>query len=659
MKLLYSCFLFLSWGLSLSAQLSLQKAFLSPDGETGQIGCVGVLGSHEVIVAEQVFDASGKSGLAISLHDAFLKPIWRKKYFEEEGIFPVQLEIIKDTVYICGVILEASKRQVFLLKTDHSGTLLSYKIIESADGLYPYSLEAHPDGGLVFFGYNTTRTETAEETSGRSVIRFSGEGEVIWSKKLDWRVNWGYAKVLHNGGILCGGSANILCLDKNGKQLWAKNFPDYRYFLPAVESNGKIFLCSYDYSAEYAKMLILHPDGSVSGTSESFKIKDPKATGLWQKKYPMVVGTAFRKDGADINITVLDTDGTVRRQLLADNYFGYASPDKLHDACSYAADTDPSGGLVVLGLAFRQGYTLLKAGAEAPPPCWSVQKDALPRTVSGAAAINIRETSFSLSLPDRMATVASAAPYRDSLICYDCPPLPDIFPSDTILCGGDTLYLDLSLFHAEGVLWENGSRSPIRKIHAPGRYSITVYGACDTVQDTLSVYVMPLPEISFSWSPEDPLPGESTLFQGSFHPETKQEWWQSGTPAGTGPAAVIIFPYNGEYPVSYRITDSLGCIYEANKQVKVALVDFYLPEAFSPDGNGLNDKWQPEGSGIGSYRLEVFDRWGEKVFSGTDLPWNGYYKEKALPQDLYFFRVRILDLRGELHHINGRILLIR
>lgn len=71
-------------------------------------------------------------------------------------------------------------------------------------------------------------------------------------------------------------------------------------------------------------------------------------------------------------------------------------------------------------------------------------------------------------------------------------------------------------------------------------------------------------------------------------------------------------------------------------------VSVYLPNAFTPDGDGLNDTFGAVGEGISEYHLVVFNRWGEVVFESTDInvKWDGYLATEKAPAGAYSYVVK-------------------
>ena len=69
----------------------------------------------------------------------------------------------------------------------------------------------------------------------------------------------------------------------------------------------------------------------------------------------------------------------------------------------------------------------------------------------------------------------------------------------------------------------------------------------------------------------------------------------------------------------------------------------YIPNAFTPNNDKINDTWGPEGIGISDkdYSLLVFDRWGEKIFEGKALNdrWDGTYNDVMVKNDVYVYKL--------------------
>lgn len=89
---------------------------------------------------------------------------------------------------------------------------------------------------------------------------------------------------------------------------------------------------------------------------------------------------------------------------------------------------------------------------------------------------------------------------------------------------------------------------------------------------------------------------------------------------------------------------------------------FYIPNAFTPNNDILNDYFKPFANCIKDYTFMIFDRWGEKLFETTNLEqgWNGYYKGAVCRQDVYVYKISFIDeTKGNYHEYVGKFLLVK
>ena len=68
----------------------------------------------------------------------------------------------------------------------------------------------------------------------------------------------------------------------------------------------------------------------------------------------------------------------------------------------------------------------------------------------------------------------------------------------------------------------------------------------------------------------------------------------------------------------------------------------YSPNAFSPDGDGINDVFKISGQGILDFKIEIYNRWGQMVYQSIDLSngWDGTFKGKKLPTGTYVYKIK-------------------
>jgi gliding motility-associated-like protein len=112
-----------------------------------------------------------------------------------------------------------------------------------------------------------------------------------------------------------------------------------------------------------------------------------------------------------------------------------------------------------------------------------------------------------------------------------------------------------------------------------------------------------------------------------------------------------------------------GCV--SKDEVTVFVVcnngNIFVPNTFSPNGDGNNDVFYPRGTGLYNIRsMRVFNRWGEAVFEATNFQandaskgWNGNYKGSPAPNDVYVYLVEVLCENNAILTYSGNIAVIR
>jgi gliding motility-associated-like protein len=259
-------------------------------------------------------------------------------------------------------------------------------------------------------------------------------------------------------------------------------------------------------------------------------------------------------------------------------------------------------------------------------------------------------------------------------------PLIDI-GGDSIICAG------LSLLHSgiflqpdtSIVTWSwnfpNGNTSalqnpPAQTYTTAGTFAITTIatnstGCRDTT--TQAVYVNPLPVVT--------MPGQLTVQAGfpvtipaTYSPNTASWIWSpsAGLSCSNCPTPDTDPKFNTLYQVYF--TDDNGCINTASIQVTVICknANLFIPNTFSPNGDGNNEIFYPRGKGLERVKtLRIFNRWGEVVFEKRDFPvndaasgWDGSFKGKKPQADVYVYQAEVFCNNGEIIRLNGNIALI-
>lgn len=126
--------------------------------------------------------------------------------------------------------------------------------------------------------------------------------------------------------------------------------------------------------------------------------------------------------------------------------------------------------------------------------------------------------------------------------------------------------------------------------------------------------------------------------------------------------------FSNENPQSYTVvqvvTNSYGCKDTIIKTIEVKPgFTFYIPNAFSPNGDGMNDVFKGTGIGIKEFSLMIYDRWGNQVFTSNNLEtgWDGTFKNpnEQVQEDVYVWKVILRDETNKHHDYAGTVSLIK
>ena len=203
---------------------------------------------------------------------------------------------------------------------------------------------------------------------------------------------------------------------------------------------------------------------------------------------------------------------------------------------------------------------------------------------------------------------------------------------DLELCPNDSIRLIPGIPGAN-YLWQDGSTMDALEITLPGTYKVTITTACNELKDSIKIdYLLPimtdLGRDTFL-CPEDPfLLNASTAVTASYQ-------WDNNEKENK---RLVFGP--GNYSVT--VTSICETISETIFIEECEICNAYLPNVFSPNLDGVNDRFYPQSPCvITDYMMNVFDRWGNQIFSTTNPDqhngWDGRIKGKAANQGTYIW----------------------
>lgn len=173
------------------------------------------------------------------------------------------------------------------------------------------------------------------------------------------------------------------------------------------------------------------------------------------------------------------------------------------------------------------------------------------------------------------------------------------------------------------------------------------------------------PPLALTAQPDTIWPGETVQLIATFDADYRYQWsptkWLTDS---TGYLTTAQPLESITYGVT--VTDAAGCIAVAQAPVFVRAFNcelpyIFVPSAFTPDGNGTNDRLYVRANALERFHFMVYNRWGQRVFESRDLAegWDGTFQGQRLPPDVYGYYLVADCINGEQQVLKGNVTLIR
>lgn len=234
---------------------------------------------------------------------------------------------------------------------------------------------------------------------------------------------------------------------------------------------------------------------------------------------------------------------------------------------------------------------------------------------------------------------------------------------NTNICSNQSVTLNV-LGTYTSYLWSNGATTPTISVNQSGIYNVTATDAngCTGISNAVTVSSITVPDIHVY--PDTTINfGDSVMLYTDIDLTGTSIDSYIWTPNPLLSCDTCLNPYATPPADSYfgLSVHTLGCLISDSAFIRVLYKDnFYIPNAFTPNGDGNNDEFYIQTqNGVKVILFQVFDRIGEKVHEGN-YPWNGYYKGKPCQPGVYVYIFRLGfydDDRGILR--KGSVTLIR
>lgn len=223
-------------------------------------------------------------------------------------------------------------------------------------------------------------------------------------------------------------------------------------------------------------------------------------------------------------------------------------------------------------------------------------------------------------------------------------------------------------------------QNPVHSYTASGTYTVSLQVTTDAgctnnnAAAPLTVTMHPIPNAAFTTNATTyNIPFETTVFSNQSTPAGQISYnWNFGD--GTSSSLqnpTHLYSGLGTFNIQLVVTNQFGCKDTAFAKIET-VTDIQVPTAFTPNENGpsggiyditslTNDIFFPYSSGVKTYTMSIFNRWGELIFETSDFKqgWDGYYRGKLSPEGVYVWKINLVWENGKSFNKVGDVTLLR
>lgn len=159
---------------------------------------------------------------------------------------------------------------------------------------------------------------------------------------------------------------------------------------------------------------------------------------------------------------------------------------------------------------------------------------------------------------------------------------------------------------------------------------------------------------------------QSTHLHASFVPYATYQWYPTYTLDDGNSPDPLATPVDSVAIYDVDVTSRLGCVWHGSVVINCTEVvcgppNIFIPNAFSPNGDGVNDLLRFRGKQVVSFHMAIFSRWGEKVFETNDINafWDGRYNGNPCIPGVYTYYCKVKCEAGFENLLKGDITLVR
>lgn len=523
--------------------------------------------------------------------------------------------------------------------------------------IYDFELEHQylsPDGSVYLLGKSSEPISPLNNTSNAKLIKLDSDLNVIWSRvffaeEFDYKSTT--LNIIDDSNLVLsystyGAFPVILAkLDENGNIIWQKGYPLYEPQIEIQENGGLLMLTKRHFQSDgtlFFKYIIskTDPQGNI-GDCET-------------------LNTCLRTSFSSVRLDSFESISTIPSMFDTLEYEISNQEIAFSEFCDNP--TPPSPEFIIPDTICINDCIKTKGtnnkfahGIE-----WNLTG---PNTSSQLKNDTIFQFCFSnpgnYQLKQTIWYLGCSYTFEKHLIVLDT--LEFEIESDSIICENPPIFLrGASNRQIKNYLWSSNLSGETLKVLNGGDYSVTVNdGFCEAVD---SIKISFLSEIieneSVLNNPRDTLicEAQKPFVYVPRSPFTDEFYFgQNQVPFDS-----LELNETGSYAIGLNVK---GCLIfrQFFLEINNCEPSIYIPNAFSPNGDGINDRLEPLGKGFESQGLKIYDRWGNLIFSGKNENsyWNGKYKGKLMSNGVYVYVFSYKNLiTGKIEFLIGDFTLV-
>ena len=276
---------------------------------------------------------------------------------------------------------------------------------------------------------------------------------------------------------------------------------------------------------------------------------------------------------------------------------------------------------------------------------WEDASNQLISTIDSVFISPLTSTFFIVNVSDECGTLATDTVYYT----VNSPPLELTVSPTVYLCPGDSTLVSVSAsggFGSYYYYWPHSGDTTNQVWVTPlstSNYQVQVSDDCQTFNVSGSIQVVVVkPDANFTIISDPVVENLPITFQNLTTNGYVYEWYfgDGGYSEDVHPSHTYDEP--GIYEVTLVATDSKGCIDSITIPIQVFKEFYiYIPNAFIPDGDRFNEVFSGSFIGVKEINIEIYNRWGQEVFSSTDInfEWDGTYKGRRVQNGTYVWKL--------------------